>query len=80
MSWNINIVGSRKAVRAKIENEALPPGVKAAILEVCDDPKPYDHHNGLHVKGYGHNNDGKSAESNIGSLTVEGVELTPEPK
>ena len=77
MSWSIQLVGSRAAVKAALDKRTdLPATVSAAIAEICSDPKPY--RNGLLVKGFGHNNDGKSCESSIGSLVVEPVELVGE--
>jgi hypothetical protein len=78
MSWSLQLVGTRAAVKAALAvNPGIPDGVRAAINEVCDDPKP--RHNGVLVKGHGHNNDGVSSESNIGALLVEGVDVAAEP-
>jgi len=77
MSWNFQAVGSRTAVKAAVQVAFMPENVKAAIIEVCDDPKPIK--SGIIVKGFGHNNDGKSHESSIGSLVVEPIDLAKEP-
>lgn len=76
VSWSLALVGSRAAVKAALiePSTQATPAIRDAILECCDDVKPY--HKGILVKGCGHKCDGGgSYESNIGSLTVEGVDI-----
>jgi hypothetical protein len=82
MSWSLNLVGTRSAVKAAVQKAGneVPDGVKKAIVEVCDDPNPGNNAgNGILVKGHGHNNTGNSYRSSIGMLTVEPVDVLTDP-
>ncbi len=74
MSWYINEIGTRAAVRAKVEaSTQVPPAIKTVILDIIDDPNPTAP-NGVHVEGNGHQ--GGGSFNNLNQLKVWNVNLT----
>lgn len=59
MSWHINAIGTRGAVKAALQKDTnISPALKAALLEICDD-KAYDvGQDGMQIKGSGHGGQG----------------------
>lgn len=75
MSWSINVVGPRSAVKAKVQaDQYIPPGLKQTIAEICDD-KTASSANGIRVEGSGHSGGGTGY---INSLKVEPITILAE--
>jgi len=77
MSWNINIVGSRAAVKAAIAKEQyIPQGLKDVVNSICDTNaktgSPL-----ISVETYGHFD--TAWGGNVGKFEVKQVQLAPEP-
>lgn len=74
MSWYIDQIGTRAAVKANVlESSQIPPVIKQAIIDILDDTNPIAP-NGVRVKGNGHQGGGHY--NNINELVVQPVNLT----
>lgn len=73
MSWYIDHIGTRAAVKAKVlESTQVPPTIKQVINDIIDDPNPAAP-NGIRLSGRGHQGGGHY--NNIDHLSVQPVVL-----
>lgn len=73
MSWYIDQIGTRTAIKAVIlESTQIPATIKQVIVDIIDDPNPHST-NGIVVKGSGHQGGGSA--NTINELKVIPVVL-----
>lgn len=74
MSWYIDQIGTRAAVKSKVlESTQLPATIKQVIIDIIDDPNP-NAPNVIRLKGNGHQ--GGGSWNAIGELQVQPIALT----
>jgi hypothetical protein len=76
MSWSINLIGKKAAIKKKVAEEpCLPESVKTVIIEHIQEDN-LGTLNGVRVEGYGHKSDGPgSYHSGIGKLEVVQIQI-----
>lgn len=81
MSWSIKVIGTRKAVKAAVNNHtSLPQSVKDVVTAVCDAGDGKSGQNGIMVESNGHiGGDYSSCNLNITNCIIapEPVEAAP---
>lgn len=73
MSWYIDQIGTRAAVKAKVlESTRIPHTIKQVIVDIINDPSSTAP-NGIRLRGHGHQ--GGGSWNVVGELSVQPVDL-----